>query len=148
MHRRDGAKMLNDGREALDRVVDVFFSRESPEAEANRRRRHGRVAEQRPQDVRWRRRRGTARRARRHRDVADPDEQRIASSTPSKLNCCAVPVVREPVLERSVDDDPVEPPVQYAEALELTVRDEHDKPVVPTMGSYGVGVTRAPGRHR
>ena len=30
---------------------------------------------------------------------------------------------------------------KYAEALELTVRDENDKPVVPTMGSYGVGVT-------
>ena len=32
---------------------------------------------------------------------------------------------------------------KYAEALELTVRDENDKPIVPTMGSYGVGVTRA-----
>ena len=32
---------------------------------------------------------------------------------------------------------------KYAEALELTVQDEHGKPVVPTMGSYGVGVTRA-----
>ncbi len=32
---------------------------------------------------------------------------------------------------------------KYAEALDLTVRDENDKPIVPTMGSYGVGVTRA-----
>ncbi len=32
---------------------------------------------------------------------------------------------------------------KYAEALGLTVQDEHGKPVVPTMGSYGVGVTRA-----
>jgi prolyl-tRNA synthetase len=32
---------------------------------------------------------------------------------------------------------------KYAEALELTVRDENDEPIVPTMGSYGVGVTRA-----
>jgi prolyl-tRNA synthetase len=32
---------------------------------------------------------------------------------------------------------------KYAEALDLTVQDEHGKPVVPTMGSYGVGVTRA-----
>jgi prolyl-tRNA synthetase len=32
---------------------------------------------------------------------------------------------------------------KYAEALELTVQDEHGRPVVPTMGSYGVGVTRA-----
>jgi len=31
---------------------------------------------------------------------------------------------------------------KYAEALELTVQDQHGKPVVPTMGSYGVGVTR------
>ena len=31
---------------------------------------------------------------------------------------------------------------KYAEALELTVRDENDKPVTPTMGSYGVGVSR------
>ena len=31
---------------------------------------------------------------------------------------------------------------KYAEALELTVRDENDRPIVPTMGSYGVGVTR------
>ncbi|MEM1333647.1 MAG: proline--tRNA ligase, partial [Actinomycetota bacterium] len=31
---------------------------------------------------------------------------------------------------------------KYAEALELTVQDEHGKPVTPTMGSYGVGVTR------
>jgi prolyl-tRNA synthetase len=32
---------------------------------------------------------------------------------------------------------------KYSEALDLTVQDEHGKPVVPTMGSYGVGVTRA-----
>jgi len=32
---------------------------------------------------------------------------------------------------------------KYADALGLTVQDEHGKPVVPTMGSYGVGVTRA-----
>jgi prolyl-tRNA synthetase len=32
---------------------------------------------------------------------------------------------------------------KYADALELTVQDEHGKAVVPTMGSYGVGVTRA-----
>ncbi len=31
---------------------------------------------------------------------------------------------------------------KYAEALELSVRDENDKPVTPTMGSYGVGVSR------
>jgi prolyl-tRNA synthetase len=31
---------------------------------------------------------------------------------------------------------------KYAEALDLTVQDEHGTPVVPTMGSYGVGVTR------
>ncbi len=31
---------------------------------------------------------------------------------------------------------------KYAEALDLTVQDQHGKPVVPTMGSYGVGVTR------
>lgn len=31
---------------------------------------------------------------------------------------------------------------KYAEALELTVRDENDQPVTPTMGSYGVGVSR------
>jgi prolyl-tRNA synthetase len=31
---------------------------------------------------------------------------------------------------------------KYAEALELTVQDEHGRPVTPTMGSYGVGVTR------
>ncbi len=31
---------------------------------------------------------------------------------------------------------------KYAEALGLTVQDEHGRPVVPTMGSYGVGVTR------
>ena len=32
---------------------------------------------------------------------------------------------------------------KYADALGLTVQDEHGKPVTPTMGSYGVGVTRA-----
>jgi len=32
---------------------------------------------------------------------------------------------------------------KYAEALDLTVQDEHGRPVTPTMGSYGVGVTRA-----
>jgi len=32
---------------------------------------------------------------------------------------------------------------KYAEALELKVQDENGKPVIPTMGSYGVGVTRA-----
>ena len=32
---------------------------------------------------------------------------------------------------------------KYAEALDLKVQDEHGKPVTPTMGSYGVGVTRA-----
>ncbi|NND75434.1 MAG: proline--tRNA ligase [Ilumatobacter sp.] len=31
---------------------------------------------------------------------------------------------------------------KYAEALELTVRDENDQPITPTMGSYGVGVSR------
>ncbi|MEM9041002.1 MAG: proline--tRNA ligase [Actinomycetota bacterium] len=31
---------------------------------------------------------------------------------------------------------------KYAEALELTVQDENGRPVTPTMGSYGVGVTR------
>ena len=31
---------------------------------------------------------------------------------------------------------------KYAEALELTVQDQNGRPVVPTMGSYGVGVTR------
>ena len=31
---------------------------------------------------------------------------------------------------------------KYADALELTVQDENGKPVVPTMGSYGVGVSR------
>ncbi len=31
---------------------------------------------------------------------------------------------------------------RYAEALGLTVQDESGRPVVPTMGSYGVGVTR------
>jgi prolyl-tRNA synthetase len=31
---------------------------------------------------------------------------------------------------------------KYAEALDLAVQDEHGTPVVPTMGSYGVGVTR------
>ncbi len=31
---------------------------------------------------------------------------------------------------------------KYAEALEPTVQDESGRPVVPTMGSYGVGVTR------
>ena len=31
---------------------------------------------------------------------------------------------------------------KYAEALGLTVRDEHDQAVTPTMGSYGVGVSR------
>jgi len=31
---------------------------------------------------------------------------------------------------------------KYAEALGLSVQDQHGKPVVPTMGSYGVGVTR------
>ena len=32
---------------------------------------------------------------------------------------------------------------KYAEALQLTVQDENGRPVTPTMGSYGVGVTRA-----
>ena len=32
---------------------------------------------------------------------------------------------------------------KYADALGLSVQDEHGKPVTPTMGSYGVGVTRA-----
>ncbi len=32
---------------------------------------------------------------------------------------------------------------KYAEALGLTVLDEHGKQVVPTMGSYGIGVSRA-----
>ena len=32
---------------------------------------------------------------------------------------------------------------KYAEALGLSVQDENGKPVTPTMGSYGVGVTRA-----
>ena len=32
---------------------------------------------------------------------------------------------------------------KYAEALGLTVLDEHGKPVVVTMGSYGIGVSRA-----
>jgi prolyl-tRNA synthetase len=32
---------------------------------------------------------------------------------------------------------------KYAEALGLSVQDEHGQAVVPTMGSYGVGVTRA-----
>ena len=31
---------------------------------------------------------------------------------------------------------------KYAEALELTVQDENGRTVTPTMGSYGVGVTR------
>ncbi len=31
---------------------------------------------------------------------------------------------------------------KYAEALELTVQDENGRPVTPTMGSYGVGVSR------
>jgi len=31
---------------------------------------------------------------------------------------------------------------KYAEALQLTVQDENGRPVTPTMGSYGVGVTR------
>jgi prolyl-tRNA synthetase len=31
---------------------------------------------------------------------------------------------------------------KYAEALDLTVQDEHGRPITPTMGSYGVGVTR------
>ncbi|MFK7917416.1 MAG: proline--tRNA ligase [Ilumatobacter sp.] len=31
---------------------------------------------------------------------------------------------------------------KYAEALDLWVQDENGKPVTPTMGSYGVGVTR------
>ncbi len=31
---------------------------------------------------------------------------------------------------------------KYAEALGLTVRDENDQPITPTMGSYGVGVSR------
>ncbi len=31
---------------------------------------------------------------------------------------------------------------KYAEALELTVQDEHGRPITPTMGSYGVGVSR------
>jgi prolyl-tRNA synthetase len=31
---------------------------------------------------------------------------------------------------------------KYAAALDLTVRDENDKPVTPMMGSYGVGVSR------
>jgi prolyl-tRNA synthetase len=30
----------------------------------------------------------------------------------------------------------------YADALELTVQDQHGQSVTPTMGSYGVGVTR------
>jgi prolyl-tRNA synthetase len=32
---------------------------------------------------------------------------------------------------------------KYAEALELTVQNENGRPVTPTMGSYGVGVSRA-----
>jgi prolyl-tRNA synthetase len=32
---------------------------------------------------------------------------------------------------------------KYAEALDLTVLDENGKPVVVTMGSYGIGVSRA-----
>lgn len=32
---------------------------------------------------------------------------------------------------------------KYAEALDLTVRDENDQAVTPTMGSYGVGVSRS-----
>jgi prolyl-tRNA synthetase len=32
---------------------------------------------------------------------------------------------------------------KYAEALDLTVQDENGRPVTPTMGSYGVGVSRA-----
>ena len=32
---------------------------------------------------------------------------------------------------------------KYAEALNLTVLDENGKPVVVTMGSYGIGVSRA-----
>jgi prolyl-tRNA synthetase len=31
---------------------------------------------------------------------------------------------------------------KYADALGLTVQDEQGRPVIPTMGSYGVGVTR------
>ncbi len=31
---------------------------------------------------------------------------------------------------------------KYAEALELTVQDENGRPITPTMGSYGVGVSR------
>jgi prolyl-tRNA synthetase len=31
---------------------------------------------------------------------------------------------------------------KYAEALELTVQNENGRPVTPTMGSYGVGVSR------
>jgi len=32
---------------------------------------------------------------------------------------------------------------KYAEALELSVQDENGRPATPTMGSYGVGVSRA-----
>lgn len=34
---------------------------------------------------------------------------------------------------------------KYAEALELTVQDENDRPITPTMGSYGIGISRALG---
>jgi prolyl-tRNA synthetase len=34
---------------------------------------------------------------------------------------------------------------KYAEALELTVQDENGRPVTPTMGSYGIGISRTLG---
>ena len=34
---------------------------------------------------------------------------------------------------------------KYAEALELTVQDENGRPITPTMGSYGIGISRALG---
>ena len=37
---------------------------------------------------------------------------------------------------------------KYAEALELTVQNEQGRPVTPTMGSYGVGVSRCAGGDR
>jgi prolyl-tRNA synthetase len=34
---------------------------------------------------------------------------------------------------------------KYAEALELTVQDENGRPITPTMGSYGIGISRTLG---
>src|SRR6478672_7087114 len=96
----ESTKVIDHRRKFVNRVFNVFWRGETPEPESNSRRWNP-IVKYSAEDMRWGLRRRAARRSRRHGDVADADQQRLAVDAVK----AHVQVVRQAVSHGAVHRD-------------------------------------------